>query len=154
MRQELEYLSDTSVITPEELNAIYSQLDKADARAGVSRQQQQQPSPLPAPVVSPPPQTVPSQPTPVQYTPPSTQMSNVSLNEKIPPYNQYVAPPPQPPPAYAQAPPVLSHASALYAYTPTDRDDLALQPNDRVQVLERINDDCMFRARHLVSVPS
>lgn len=73
-------------------------------------------------------------------------MSNVSLNEKLPPYNQYVAPPPAPPPAYPQAPPVLSYATALYTYTPTDRDDLALLPNDRVLVLERINDDCRFRA--------
>lgn len=36
---------------------------------------------------------------------------------------------------------MLSVASALYAYTPTDAGDLALQPNDRVQVLEHMNAD-------------
>jgi len=33
-------------------------------------------------------------------------------------------------------------ASALYAYAPTDPGDLALQPNDRIQVLEHMNSDC------------
>lgn len=51
-----------------------------------------------------------------------------------------------PPPAYPQAPTVLSVASALYAYTPTDAGDLALQPNDRIQVLEHMNADCMFKS--------
>lgn len=37
---------------------------------------------------------------------------------------------------------MLSVASALYAYTPTDAGDLALQPNDRIQVLEHMNNDC------------
>lgn len=32
----------------------------------------------------------------------------------------------------------------MYAYTPTDAGDLALQPNDRIQVLEHMNNDCKF----------
>lgn len=65
-------------------------------------------------------------------------------------HNQYASPPPQmAPPAYPQVPPILSLASALYAYTPTDAGDLALQPNDRVQVIEHMNDDCMFRPRRM-----
>lgn len=37
-------------------------------------------------------------------------------------------------------------ASALYAYKPTDAGDLALQQNDRVQVIEHMNNDCMIYA--------
>ena len=61
------------------------------------------------------------------------------------PYTHAPTPAPLPPPAYAQSPPVLCIASALYAYTPTDAGDLALQPNDRIQVLEHMNNDCMYR---------
>jgi len=75
----------------------------------------------------------------VSYTPPTQQLANTSLNEKAPTTSQY--PSPAPPPAYA--PPVLSIASALYAYTPTDAGDLALQPHDRIQVYEHMNNDCM-----------
>lgn len=51
--------------------------------------------------------------------------------------------PAPPPPAYASGPQVLSIVTALYAYAPTDAGDLALQPNDRVQVTEHMNNDCM-----------
>jgi len=53
-----------------------------------------------------------------------------------------VGQPVPPPPAYASGPQVLSIVSALYAYTPTDAGDLALQQNDRVQVTEHMNNDC------------
>lgn len=33
-------------------------------------------------------------------------------------------------------------AIALYAYSPTDAGDLALQQNDRIQVIEHMNNDC------------
>ena len=36
----------------------------------------------------------------------------------------------------------MSIVTALYAYTPTDAGDLALQQNDRVQVTEHMNNDC------------
>jgi SH3 domain len=52
------------------------------------------------------------------------------------------SPAPLPPPAYASGPQILGIATALYAYTPTDAGDLALQQNDRIQVLEHMNNDC------------
>jgi LAS seventeen-binding protein 1/2 len=58
------------------------------------------------------------------------------------PYAPIQTPAPLPPPAYASTPPVISLASALYAYQPTDAGDLALQPNDRIQVMEHMNNDC------------
>ena len=86
-----------------------------------------------APPPSPPPA---AQPAP-SYYPPTGSLADVSLNEKS---NGYSSPPP--PPAYPPGPAVLSVATALYAYTPTDSGDLALQPNDRVSVLEHMNNDC------------
>lgn len=65
------------------------------------------------------------------------------MNEKSDLHNQYASPPPQPPPAYPQVPQVTGLATALYAYTPTDPGDLAIQPRDRIQVIEHMNDDCM-----------
>lgn len=70
-------------------------------------------------------------------------MAKASLDEKAALRNQYTSPAPHPPPAYPQVPPICV-ATALYAYTPTDAGDLALQPQDRVQVLEHMNDDCMI----------
>ncbi|KAJ5289110.1 hypothetical protein N7478_002140 [Penicillium angulare] len=139
VRTELEFLADSSVITRRQLNSILSQLpDESEARP-ISRNQQATPvSPAPVPL----PEPVQAQPPPAPYSPPVSQMHNISFNEKAPVHNQYASPPPQmPPPAYPQVPPILSVASALYAYTPTDAGDLALQPNDRIQVTEHMNDD-------------
>lgn len=145
-KQELEFLVDTSIITSSQLNSILSQLpDEADARAALAHQQPRQTSPLqPAPLPEPV-QPVLAQPPQAPYSPPTTQMSNTSFNEKAQLHSQYASPSPQPPPAYPQVPPILSLATALYAYAPTDPGDLALSPNDRVQVIEHMNDDCMFR---------
>ncbi|KAE8154033.1 SH3 domain-containing protein [Aspergillus avenaceus] len=137
VRLELEFLADASVITPQQLSSILSQLPTENERSIAVPQPQPQP-----PVQQQPPIVAPSQPSPAPYSPPTQQFANTSLNEK----SGYHQPPPQhyptpPPPAYAQAPPVLSVASALYAYTPTDPGDLALQPNDRIQVLEHMNAD-------------
>jgi hypothetical protein len=109
MFQELEFLTDSSVITPAQLSDILSQLPS----------QTQVHAPL---------------------SPPTDQLSNVSLNEKNSAISPY--PSPAPPPAYASSPPVLSIATALYAFTPTDAGDLALQAHDRIQVLEHMNNDC------------
>lgn len=67
------------------------------------------------------------------------------MHEKAPAYGQYATPPPVAPPAYPQAPPSLGFATALWAYTPTDAGDLALAQNDRIVVLEHMNDDCESR---------
>ncbi|KAJ5668102.1 uncharacterized protein N7477_006672 [Penicillium maclennaniae] len=140
VRNELEFLVDTSVITSSQLTSILAHLpNEGDARAAAARQQPRQTSPL-----HPQPSPMPVQPVqPVQppYSPPTAQMSNASLNEKAQMHNQYASPPPQAPPAYPQVPPILGLATALYAYTPTDPGDLALMPNDRVQVIEHMNED-------------
>ncbi|KAJ5766898.1 uncharacterized protein N7511_004514 [Penicillium nucicola] len=150
VRTELEFLADTSVITPRQLSSILSQLPAGSETQAV----QALPSPprqlaQPVPV-----QPIQAQPPPATYTPsyspPTQQMANTSVLEKAamhnqyaspPPQNQYASPPPQAPPAYPQVPPILGLASAMYAYTPTDPGDLALQPQDRVQIIEHMNDD-------------
>ncbi|KAK1139994.1 protein that induces appearance of [PIN+] prion when overproduced [Aspergillus melleus] len=146
VRLELEFLADASVITPQQLSSILSQLPSEDARQpSAPRQHQSPPAVAPSPIPAPAPVRAPvqTQPPPAPYSPPTNQFANASLNEKAtyqqPPTPQYNPTPP--PPAYPQVPPVLSIASALYAYTPTDPGDLALQPNDRVQVLEHMNAD-------------
>ncbi|PGH23842.1 hypothetical protein AJ80_02090 [Polytolypa hystricis UAMH7299] len=116
VRVELEFLADTSVITPAQLSSILSQLpSQTELHAPVQEQ------------------------TTGPVSPPINQLSNVSLNEKSSDSSAYSSP--LPPPAYASVPPVLAIASALYAYTPTDAGDLALHPQDRVQVLEHMNND-------------
>ncbi|KAJ5124253.1 uncharacterized protein N7515_008078 [Penicillium bovifimosum] len=144
VRTELEFLADSSVISRQQLSSILSQLP-ADANA--PRAVQASPSPprqlaQPVPVQQAP---VQSQPPPAPYTPsyspPASQMSNMSVHEKAAMHNQYASPPPQAPPAYPQVPPVLGLASAMYAYTPTDPGDLALQPQDRIQITEHMNAD-------------
>ncbi|KGO75339.1 hypothetical protein PITC_001930 [Penicillium italicum] len=144
VRTELEFLADSSVITRHQLSSILSQLptDSEATRAG-----QASPSPLRQQAQPPPAQHVPvqAQPPPApytpSYTPPVSQMATASINEKAYSQNQYASQPPQAPPAYPQVPPVLGLASAMYAYTPTDAGDLALQPQDRIQITEHMNDD-------------
>ncbi|MCJ1322526.1 hypothetical protein MMC15_007875 [Xylographa vitiligo] len=72
--------------------------------------------------------------------PPTTSLGNLSISEKQPSSFYSSSPSPGPPPAYAH-PPSLAKASAIYAYAPTDAGDLALLPNDRVQVVEFMNAD-------------
>lgn len=142
-------MTDASVITPRQLSSILSQLP---AESGETRDtpalpvRQRQPSPAqvaPEPIPEPVQAQPPPGPPPAAYSPPPSAPTP-SYNEKAAPPGQY-APPPQPPPAYPQVPPILGLATALYAYTPTDAGDLALQPHDRIQVVEHMNDDCMYR---------
>lgn len=117
IRTELEFLCDTGVISAQQLSSILSQLPAQ--------------TPLRAPLAAPIHASATS--TPVE------QLSDMSLKD---PYTHTTSPAPLPPPAYAQSPPVLAIASALYAYQPTDTGDLALQPNDNIQVTEHMNNDC------------
>lgn len=153
--QELEFLCEASVINPQQLSSILAELPAE----GVSRQQpapEPAPAPVAVPVQQPPPPVqqpvqpppAPYSPPPAPYAPPTNQFANTTLNEKAPAPAQQYPSPPVPPPAYAQAPPALSTASALYAYTPTDPGDLALQPYDRIQVLEHMNNDCKATIRN------
>ncbi|RJE19265.1 SH3 domain protein [Aspergillus sclerotialis] len=149
IRSELEFLTDSAVLTHDQYSSILSQLPAENSPSARSQPQPVQPvqpvqpaqpaQPSPQPVADPAPAPAPVQSPPAPYSPPTNQFANTSLNEKAGLHNQYSSPPP--PPAYAQAPPVLSIASALYAYTPTDPGDLALYPHDRIQVLEHMNND-------------
>lgn len=119
IRNELEYLCDLSVITPQTLSSILAQLPAQ--------------TPLHAPIQSP--VNVVS-PAPVEH------FGNLGVNKLE--YNApspIHTPNPLPPPAYPVVPTILAMASALYAYKPTDAGDLALQQNDRVQVIEHMNND-------------
>ncbi|MCJ1450903.1 hypothetical protein MMC28_001237 [Mycoblastus sanguinarius] len=131
IRTELEFLTDSSVITPEQLSSFLAQLPaQSSLRA-----------PLQAPVQSPNPTPAPTQPTP--FSPPVNQLASTSLNEK---QNSFYAPTPSPalpPPAYASspAPASLATASALYEYHPSDAGDLAILPSDRIFITEFMNAD-------------
>ena len=113
--QELEFLTESAVISPQQLSSILSQLP---AQTQVH-----------TPIHSPLPSTI-------------QQLSNLNLSSEKNQFTPSPIPAP-PPPAYASGLQVLSLASALYAYTPTDAGDLALQQHDRVQVTEHMNNDCM-----------
>jgi len=133
IRTELEFLTDSSVITPQQLAAILSQLpDQTILHAPVITANGAQP----LPAVSEP-------------QPPVNQLAATSLNEKS---HNYPSPAASPaafsPPAYAPnppgplspaGPPALATASSLYQYNPTDAGDLALLPNDRVMITEYVN---------------
>ena len=116
-QQELEFLTDTGVISSQQLSSILAQIPAQ--------------TPLRAPLLT---ASNGTTTTPVEHF--NTEMT---LKD---PYAHVQTPAPLPPPAYASTPPVLSLASALYAYSPTDTGDLALQPNDRIQVSEHMNNDC------------
>ncbi|RMZ77781.1 hypothetical protein DV737_g4231, partial [Chaetothyriales sp. CBS 132003] len=90
IRTELEFLTDTGVITADQLSSILSQLPSQ--------------TPLRAPL-----QVTTGN---AATTTPVDQFGSLSLKEP-----------------------------ALYAYQPTDAGDLALQPNDRILVLEHMNND-------------
>lgn len=125
IRTELEFLADSSVITPTQLSTFLSQLPAQ--------------TPLHAPLSSPAPTT-----NGVSSPPPTTQLANTSLNEKANGYYQpSPSPSPAPPPAYNAPPAVVSMAvaSALYEYHPSDAGDLAILPNDRIVITEFMNAD-------------
>lgn len=116
--QELAFLTDASVMSPDQLSSILTQLP--------TEQEMNAPIPL-------------------QTEPVAQKMSNLNVNgnEK----NGYPSPQPspmhQPPPAYPSAPSppaaVLTYATALYAYKPSDAGDLELQQRDRIAVTEYMN---------------
>lgn len=123
--QELEFLTDSSVITPQQLSSFLSQLPNQTV--------------LHAPLSSPAPTPAPNQTSPIS-PPPVNQLANTSLNEK---QGNFYAPSPSPalpPPAYASSA-SLATASALYEYHPSDAGDLAILPNDRVFITEFMNAD-------------
>lgn len=125
IRTELEFLADSSVITPTQLSTFLSQLPSQ--------------TPLHAPLSSPAPTT-----NGVSSPPPAVQLANASLNEKANGhYQPSPSPSPAPPPAYNAPPAVASiaAASALYEYRPSDAGDLSIMPNDRIAITEFLNAD-------------
>lgn len=126
--QELEYLCDMSVISPQDLSSLLSQVPAQTA--------------LHAPISV---GAVPTaNPLPGAPQPPSQSMQNLSVNEKQQNTGYYQPSPvssPAPPPAYGGPPtlPPLAQATALYAYDGTDPGDLNLQPNDHITVTEYMN---------------
>jgi len=115
IRTELEFLTDSSIISPQQLSSILAQLPAQTQ--------------LHAPLHTPGNGIVNS---------PVDQFAALSVKDH---YAPVASPAPLPPPAYASGPQILSIATALYAYTPTDAGDLALQQNDRIQVTEHMNND-------------
>ncbi|KAJ5520163.1 hypothetical protein N7463_000616 [Penicillium fimorum] len=141
VRTELEFLADSHVITPRQLSSILSQLP-TDSEASQAVHASPPPQAQPVPVQHVP---VQAQPPPAAYTPsyspPVSQMSNVSVNEKAALHNQYASPPPGAPPAYPQVPPVMGLAVAIYEYHASDAGDLNMKPQDRIQIIEEMNKD-------------
>lgn len=131
IKAELEFLCDASVISPQTLSELLSQIPAQTA--------------LHAPIsVGAVPSMAPRVGAP---QPPSSPMQNLRINEKQQQNNNYYqpspAPSPAPPPAYGAAPPPslppLAQATALYAYAGTDAGDLHLEPNDHITVTEYMN---------------
>ncbi|KAG8623069.1 hypothetical protein KVT40_008045 [Elsinoe batatas] len=131
IKAELEFLTDASIITPQTLSSILSQIPPQTAlHAPISVGAVPTASPLPG-----------------APQPPTAPLAATSLHEKQPSYNekQSFSPSPAPspaPPAYHAPPPSLPPlctATALYAYAGEDAGDLDLRPNDTVQVSEYMN---------------
>ncbi|KAI9802526.1 MAG: hypothetical protein M1833_001598 [Piccolia ochrophora] len=128
IRTELEFLTDTGVLTPQQLTSFLSQLPKqTQVQAPLNSQSIQRTTASPQP----------------SFQVPVEHLNNIGLDEKQPHHvSPNPIPSPAPPPAYramASGPPPLATASALYAYNATDAGDLALLPNDRIMVLEYVN---------------
>ncbi|PNS20313.1 hypothetical protein CAC42_5763 [Sphaceloma murrayae] len=125
IKAELEFLTDASIITPQTLSSILSQIPPQTAlHAPISVGAVPTTSPLPG-----------------APQPPTNVLANTTLSEKAP-YNPSPAPSPAPPPAYNSPPPSmppLCTATALYAYRGEDAGDLDLAPNDQVEVTEYMN---------------
>ncbi|KAK3684620.1 protein that induces appearance of [PIN+] prion when overproduced [Vermiconidia calcicola] len=146
IKAELEYLCDTSIISPQTLSDLLSRIPPQTALH----------APLSVGAVPP---ATQNNGTPFAQ-PPTSPMNNLSLNHtrtngsmsnnekqdsSNPYFQQQRATSPQPPPAYGSQPPPsadwppLCQATALYQYTSADAGDLELQPNDQVTVIEYMN---------------
>lgn len=140
IKAELEYLCDSSIITPAQLSDLLGRIPEQTALHA------------PISVGAVPPAT---QNAGTNIPPPTNGMQNLGLNhartnsysneKQSNNYNALQQPPsPQPPPAYTSPPPAaqwppLAQATALYTYTSTDAGDLELQPNDHITVTEYMN---------------
>lgn len=142
IKTELAFLTDASIISPNELQSILTQLPKEEG--------------LHAPI---PLQTIPITGELSRAETISSRMNGLTIGintgndekKQLPsssysPYAETATSTPtqsNPPPAYPSAPqpppPALTYAVALYAYTPSDAGDLGLKPKDRIAVTEYMN---------------
>ncbi|KAF2138458.1 uncharacterized protein K452DRAFT_353005 [Aplosporella prunicola CBS 121167] len=154
IKTELEFLTDSGHITTAQFNSILSQLPAQPYSVAENASVPiQSPSAINTRGGSTTNTTTPVFPalplrnqTPVTATPPPPAAASPApapapapTNEKV---GYYAHDPTPPPPAYAStppAPPVLAHATALYAYAPTDAGDLALTAGEPVHVTEYMN---------------
>lgn len=111
IRIELEFLADNSLLSSSQLASIIKLLPDPSSSSSASGSQH-----------------------------PPTTLANTSISEKQPANFITPSPSPAPPPAYGGLISIAT-ASAIYAYAPTDAGDLALQPNDHIQILEYMNTD-------------
>lgn len=123
MSQELAFLADNGTISATQLQNFLRELPQETTADTIRSTQSAIPEPAPA-----------------------AAMSNLSLSNSNGNYpnekQDYNQPPPSYPAYPTPGPPAMAplcHASALYAYNPTDAGDLALTPNDRVAVTEYMN---------------
>ncbi len=143
IKAELEYLCDSTIISPTTLSDLLSRIPPQTALH----------APLSVGAVAPPTQNARAAFSPQQTNPiPAPLNINGNRNsEKQQQDSYYASPPPEPqaqpgppPPAYNAPPPQanwppLAVATALYAYSSTDAGDLELQPNDSITVTEYMN---------------
>ncbi|BFZ63979.1 protein that induces appearance of [PIN+] prion when overproduced [Saitoella coloradoensis] len=125
LHNDLSFLVDSGVITEQAYNSISAQIPRRWAAGAVVA------SPSNAIAVSAPPASSPQH-----------QQSNITtLQDKFSnslSLNPSQSQPPAPP---VRGPAPIAHATALYAYPASDPGDLALQPGERVEVLEYVNGD-------------
>ncbi|KAK1070867.1 protein that induces appearance of [PIN+] prion when overproduced [Friedmanniomyces endolithicus] len=142
IKAELEYLCDASIISVQSLSDLLSRIPEQTAlRAPISIGAM----PSAAAAVAQPPASQFGNMS-VQNQRTGGAATNGAINEKSE-KSYYTAPveaAQPPPPAYNSPAPQanwapLAQATALYAYTSTDAGDLALEPNDHVNVTEYMN---------------
>ncbi|CAN9082580.1 unnamed protein product [Alternaria alternata] len=127
IKNNLEFLVESNVITSAQHDTIASQLPVSAENSSRA---------LPAvPTTQLSSLAIKSEPTP----PPEKKNTNIGYYAD----NTANAPPPAYPsvPATPAGPPVLAYASAMYQYNAQDAGDLALMPNDKVQVTEYMNNE-------------
>jgi len=127
IKNNLQFLLESNVITAAQLEAISSQLPVSAENSSRAL------PPVPAQQLSQ--MSLKSEPTP----PPEKKASNIGYYAD----NTVNVPPPAYPsvPATPAGPPVIAYASAMYQYNAQDAGDLALMPNDRITVSEYMNNE-------------
>ena len=152
IKAELEYLCDSSIITPTQLSDLLSRIPSQTAvHAPISVGAV--PSATQNAGTSLPPPTSPMNNLGLNHSRTNGSISSTNERQDSNYFNQQQqqrsssplpSPSPNPPPAYASPPPQanwppLAQATALYTYTSADAGDLELQPNDHITVTEYMN---------------